>query len=150
MDPNKETFRKKWLQFQNTLVRRGHFRNRDPANPVFDQGAEGGAALYVPSSFKFKQILEVCWHLLGPSHRHTWENYVTRLKHGECERFFDGFSLHDRDWSELENCYWYIAKNEDQTTSARTIGVISLPGIRFGSCTISIESLIHWTSIWKR
>ena len=102
MDPNKKTFREKWIQFQNTLVRRGHFRNPDQTDSVFDQGAEGGAALYVPIEHDLEQVLEVCWHLLGPSHRHAWENYVTRLKLGECDRFFDNMHLNDRDWLELE------------------------------------------------
>ena len=102
MDPSKETFREKWVQFQNTRLRRGHFRNRDQTAPVFDQGAEGGAALYVPIEHDSEQVLEVCWHLLGPSHQHAWENYVTRLRAGECDRFFDKMHLYDRDWNELE------------------------------------------------
>lgn len=102
MNPSKKTFRQKWVQFQNTLVRRGHFRNRDQTEPVFDQGAEGGASLYVPIAHDSEQVLEACWHLLGPSHQHAWENYVTRLRDGECDRFFDKMNLHDRDWNELE------------------------------------------------
>ena len=103
MDPSKKTFREKWDHFQNTRLRRGRFRNPDQTDPIFDQGAEGGAALYVPFDHDPKQILEVCWHLLGPSHRHAWENYVTRLKAGECDRFFDNMDLNDRDWIELES-----------------------------------------------
>ena len=158
MDPNKETFREKWLQFQNTLVRRGHFRNRDPANPVFDQGAEGGAALYVPSSFKFIQILEVCWHLLGPSHRHTWENYVTRLKHGECERFFDGFSLHDRDWSELEIAIGISQKTRIKQlqpallalyrSQVSDLGVVQFQS-KLDSLDIDLEKIAAWIRIEK-
>ena len=102
MDPSKETFRKKWDQFQNTRLRRGHFRNPNQTAPIFDRRADGGAALYVPFEHDPKQILEVCWHLLGSSHQHAWENYVTRLKAGECDRFFDNIHLNDRDWIELE------------------------------------------------
>ena len=102
MDPSKKTFREKWVQFQNTLVRRGHFRNRNQSDPVFDQGAEGGATLYVPIEHDSKQVLEACWHLLGPSHQHIWENYVARLRTGECDKFFDKMYFNDRDWNELE------------------------------------------------
>ena len=103
MDPRKETFRDKWAQFHDTRIRRGHFGDPDQASPIFDQGAEGGAVLYVPFEHDPEQILEACWHLLGPSHQHAWENYVARLKAGECDRFFDGIHLNDRDWTELDS-----------------------------------------------
>ena len=102
MDPSKKTFREKWDQFQNTRLRRGQFGNPNQTDAIFDQGAVDGAALYVPFDHDPKKILEVCWHLLGPSHRHAWENYVARLKAGECDRFFDNLDLNDRDWVELE------------------------------------------------
>ena len=93
---------KSGFSFKIRVYGEGHFRNRDQTAPVFDQGAEGGAALYVPIEHDSEQVLEVCWHLLGPSHQHAWENYVTRLRAGECDRFFDKMHLYDRDWNELE------------------------------------------------
>ena len=103
MDPNKDAFREKWALFDNTRLRRGHFRNSTQTAAIFDQGASGGAALYVPVEYGLKQIFEACWHLLGPSHQHAWENYVTRLEADECGRFFDNMHLTDRDWIELDS-----------------------------------------------
>ena len=103
MDPRKQTFRDKWAQFHDTRLRRGHFTNADQANAIFDRGAVDGPALYIPYELGPKQILEACWHLLGPSHQHAWENYVTRLKAGECDKFFERIHLNDRDWIELDS-----------------------------------------------
>lgn len=103
MDPRKETFREKWAQFHDTRMRRGHFRDADQTNPIFDQGSGSGPTLYVPFEHGPEQILEACWHLLGPSHQHAWENYVTRLKAGECDKFFARIHLNDRDLIELDS-----------------------------------------------
>lgn len=112
MDPRKETFHDKWVQFHETNLRRGCFEDPDRASPVYDQGAVGGAALFVPSDHDPQQILEACWHLLGPSHQHAWENYVTRLRAGECDRFFNKMQLNDRDWIELESVIGASQRNQ--------------------------------------
>ncbi|MYJ94171.1 MAG: hypothetical protein F4053_00795 [Proteobacteria bacterium] len=103
MDPRKETFREKWAQFHDTRIRHGHFNNADQTSAIFDQRAVGGPALYVPYEHGPVQILQTCWHLLGPSHQHAWENYVTRFKADECDKFFERIHLNDRDWIELDS-----------------------------------------------
>ena len=103
MDPRKETFRDKWAQFHETTIRSGHFLDPDQASPIFDQVAAGGPALYVPLDHNPEQILEACWHLLGSSYQQVWENYVARLRSGECDLFFNKMQLNERDWIELES-----------------------------------------------
>ncbi len=112
MDPNKKTFRKKWRQFQKTLVRRGIFTNRNQATEsVFDRRAEGGATLYVPSENEPVQVLEACWRLMGKSQKDSWENYAFRLKSGETDKFFNG-KLDNRDWDELESVVGQIQESK--------------------------------------
>ena len=156
MDPSKETFREKWDQFQNTRLRRGHFRNPDQTDPIFDQGAVGGAALYVPFEHDPKQILEVCWHLLGPSHQHAWENYVTRLKAGECDRFFDNIHLNDRDWIELEAVIGASQKTRINRLQPAFLALrrswISDLGVEqfrneFDSLNVNLDKIAYWAGI---
>ena len=156
MDPSKETFREKWDQFQNTRLRRGHFRNPDQTDPIFDQGAVGGAALYVPFEHDSKQILEVCWHLLGPSHQHAWENYVTRLKAGECDRFFDNIHLNDRDWIELEAVIGASQKTRINRLQPAFLALrrswISDLGVEqfrneFDSLNVNLDKIAYWAGI---
>ena len=156
MDPSKETFREKWDQFQNTRLRRGHFRNPDQTDPIFDQGAVGGAALYVPFEHDPKQILEVCWHLLGPSHQHAWENYVTRLKAGECNRFFDNIHLNDRDWIELEAVIGASQKTRINRLQPAFLALrrswISDLGVEqfrneFDSLNVNLDKIAYWAGI---
>ena len=112
MDPRKETFREKWAQFHETHLRRGYFDDPELASPVYDQGANGGAAFFVPLVHDTQQILEACWHLLGPGHQHVWENYVTRLRAGDCDQFFDKMQMNDRDWIELESVIGASQRNQ--------------------------------------